>query len=270
MTTGAPGEAHWRRVGSRLEPLAPSRGAWDVKTIHGRLLSALAARQIELDHGGEGRRCARLTVDLLRVAPFAPLEIVTEPIREGRTLRAVDALLTSEGRLVARATAILLREGEQPPSEAWQAPEWDAPPPLELTVDTSPEGTYLPLEVRPVTPGGFRAAGRKRLWLREQRPLVEGEGWTPLVRTAAAADLVNATANSGTEANWFVNADLSLHLGRRAAGEWIGLDVAGHVSEAGVATAWSELYDERGRLGTAAVSSVASARQIELEQRDVE
>lgn len=261
---GSPGGAHWRQFGGRLEPLAAARGAWDPETVHGRLLSALAARQIERDHGGDGRRCTRLTVDLLRVAPFAPLEVETAVVRDGRALRAVDAVLTSEGKVVARANAVLLREGEQPPSEAWQAPEWDAPPPLDLAVDTSPEGTYLPLEVRPATPGGFRGTGRKRLWLRELRGLVEDEDWTPLERTAAAADLVNAIANSGPEPNWFVNADLSLHLGRPAVGEWIGLDTAGHVSDAGVAAAWCELYDERGRFGTAAVSSIAGARPIEL------
>ena len=264
MAAEWPPGAHWHPAESRLEPTLLARGAWDRGTLQGRLLAALAARQIELDHGGEGRHCARLTVDLLRVAPFAPVAVESELVRDGRTLRAVDATVSCEGKLVARASAVLLRRGEQPPAAAWQAPEWEVPDPPDLAVDASPEATHLPLEVRSITPGGFRGAGRKRLWLRELRGLVEGEEWTPLQRAAAAADLANAVANSGVEANWFVNADISLQLGRPPAGEWIGLDVAGHVSEAAVAVAWCELYDQRGRIGTAAISAVASARPIEI------
>src|SRR5207248_6583935 len=182
--------------------------------LHGRLVSALAARAVEQEHGDDGFQCTRLTVDLFRAARLIPASVTSESVRSGGRVRSVDVEVTSGGKTIARASAVLLRRGEQPPTDAWVPPGWDVPPPAELVLDESPEARFLPIEARPVTPGGFLAVGRKRLWLREVCGLVEGEPWTPLTRAAAVADLANALASSGAEPNRFINADVTLQLGR--------------------------------------------------------
>jgi hypothetical protein len=49
----------------------------------------------------------------------------------------------------------------------------------------------------------------------------------------------------------FINPDLTVHLGREAEGEWIGLDAETTIAADGTGQAVSTLYDERGRIGRA-------------------
>jgi len=256
--------AYFRADGERLVPDAIARAPWGGDMLHGRLLVALAARAIEREQGDADFHCARLTVDLFRAARLAPVAVSTEPVRMGGRVRAVDVKIESEDKLVARASAVLLRHGEHPPTGAWIPPAWDAPPPAALAVDESPEARFIPIEVRPVVPGGFTAAGRKRLWIRELSALVEGEDWTPLARVAAVADLGNAMANSGEEPNTFINADVTAYLGRLPDGEWIGLDVTGHVGADGVSVASCDLYDETGRVGWSSFAAVANPTPVDV------
>jgi len=79
---------------------------------------------------------------------------------------------------------------------------------------------------------------------------VPGEEPSPLQRVAAAADFGNGVAAPAPfEELRFVNADLSIHLHRLPAGEWVCLDSVIWMSGHGVAQAESALYDERGPIG---------------------
>jgi hypothetical protein len=258
-------EPYWRVDGPSLVPQPAARAPWGGHdTIHGRLLTALAARAVEREHADGDFTCARLTVDLFRAARLAPIELATAPVRQGGRVRAVDVEITSEGRTIARASALLLRRGEQPPTGAWRPGAWDAPAPDELETTVTPESEFLPIEARHVTPGGFTGPGRKRIWLRERCLLVEGEEWTPLTRAAVVADLTNALANSGEEPNTFINADVTLYLARPPEGDWVGLEVAGHVSDAGVSVASCDLHDVRGRIGSSTVGAVANPTPVSV------
>lgn len=257
-------EWHLQERDGALVPGPIARAPWGENMLHGRLLSALAARTVEREHGDPEFRCARLTVDLFRAARLEPVTVTTELVRGGGRVRAVDVSIESEGKVVARASAVLLRHGEQPATRPWLPPEWDAPPPADLAVDESPSATFLPIEVRPVTPGGFLAPGRKRMWLRELCGLVEPEEWTPLTRTAAVADLANALASTGEEPNLFINADVGLYLGRLPTGPWIGLETSGHVSRDGVAVGSCDLYDELGRIGWSTFTAVANPTPVDV------
>jgi len=237
---------------------------WGENMLHGRLISALAARAVEREYADADFQCVRLTVDLFRAAAIAPLRLSTRPVREGRRVRAIDVAVESQGRAVARASALLLRRGSEPPVQPWQAPEWDAPPPAALAPEDTLESRYMPVETRSVVEGGYRAAGRKRLWIRELCQLVAGEAWTPLTRTAAVADLTNMLANTDEQPNHFINADVTLYLGRLPVGEWIGLDVAGHMGAEGIATGACDIYDPGGRCGTAMVGALAAPAPIQL------
>ena len=80
----------------------------------------------------------------------------------------------------------------------------------------------------------------------------------PFVRAVAAADLANPFGNFGEEGLAFINADLSVYLGRLPVGEWIGLEIASRTSTGGVAVVSGDLFDLEGSVGHCGVGSVAT------------
>ncbi len=71
-------------------------------------------------------RIARLTVDLMRPVPVAPLTIETEIVREGRKIQLVNARLLAGGNEVVRASALRIRVAPG------ALPETAGTPPLDL------------------------------------------------------------------------------------------------------------------------------------------
>jgi len=252
-------EAFFTRDGPSLHPAAVARGPWAADMLHGRLLAGLLAWRVESDHGDAEFHPARVTVDLFRSPPMRPLEVAAHVVRAGRRIRVVDATVTIDGDVYARASIVLLKRTEQPAGEIWPGPAWDVPHP-----DALPEpGWDAPWEMRPITEGGFGSFEQKRMWLRDTRALVEGEQMTPFVRVATAADIANPLANSGTNGLEFINGDITLYLARLPVDEWIGFEVTRHVSAEGVAVGECAVYDTRGPIGTSTVSAVAQ-RPMEM------
>jgi hypothetical protein len=98
-------------------------------------------------------------------------------------------------------------------------------------------------------------------WFRLRRPVVEGEEPSPLARVAAAADFGNGVSRVLDWGEWlFVNTDLTVHLHREPAGEWVLLDARTHLEPTGTGLAASRLYDERGPIGLAAQSLFVERR----------
>lgn len=73
--------------------------------------------------------------------------------------------------------------------------------------------------------GAFRELGPATVWLRTHVALVAGEEPSPLARVLIAADSGNGvSATLDFLRHRFVNVDLSVHLHRLPAGEWVCLD----------------------------------------------
>jgi hypothetical protein len=244
-----------------LTPAPEARSPWSADMLHGRLLAGLAARAVEGDGHDPAFRLARLTVDMFRVPPMSALRVVTNVVRDGRRIRVVEVSIRSADVEIARATALLLRGGSHPSGVPWRAPEWNVPLPetLPSPADGSDDGGW---DIRLLSPGGFWTAERKQLWARDRRQLVEGEELSPVVRAALAADLPNPLANSSIEGLQFINADLTLFLGRVPISEWIGLEVSGHVGHDGVAVGSCTLYDTAGSIGWSSVCAVTNTATL--------
>jgi len=246
---------------SELVPVPEARGPWSETMLHGRLLAGLAAREVEA-RTPNGFRVARLTVDMFRFPPMEPVRCSARTPRQGRRVGAVDVSLTCGGVEVARAAALVLRTGPHPVAPdavPWSPPEWDVPAPEELP---APEGSdqMAGWDIRAITPGGFWSAGQKRVWTRDNWQLVAGEALSPVVRVALAADLPNPLANSGPGGLPFINADLSLYVRRPPLSDWIGLEVAAHLAQDGIAVGSCTLYDRTGAIGWSSVCAVATAQ----------
>jgi hypothetical protein len=94
-----------------------------------------------------------------------------------------------------------------------------------------------------------------------RQPLVAGEPVSPLARVLVAADSGNGvSAALDYRRHLFINTELSVHLVREPAGEWVLLDAITYVGPHGVGLSESVLYDETGRLGSAAQTLLVRRR----------
>jgi len=192
---------------------------------------------------------------------MSALQVSTRVVRDGRRVQVVEVSIACADVEVARASALLLRTGPHPDATTWRAPDWDAPLPETLPppADGDDDGGW---DIRLLTPGGFWTAERKRLWARDRWQLVAGEEPSPVVRAALAADLPNPLANSSAKGLQFINADLTLTLGRAPASEWIELEVAAHLGHDGVAVGSCTMYDTSGAIGWSSVCAITNTATL--------
>lgn len=107
--------------------------------------------------------------------------------------------------------------------------------------------------------GRFLEPGPGTVWMRPRVELVAGEPISPLQRTMLAADGGNGiSAPLDWSSHIFINTDLTVHLLRPAAGEWVCLDSVTHVDGLGMTD--TALWDEHGRIGRAAQTLLVRSR----------
>ena len=243
-------------------PTERARSPWSDTMVHGGPVAGLLAHAVERLAGVPEMRVVRLTVDLFRPVPMAPLSVTARSARDGRRIHAVDAVLLAGGAEVARASGLLLRPTETP------------------NLVTGPMPAVLPspgtIEPRPLVPQGaaprrtgfhttveFRRVPAQQgapvtAWVHMPVPLIEGEELTPLVRVAACADFVNPLAGGSRPGGvGYINTDSTIHLHRLPAGEWIGMHVTRMV-EAGIGVATAVLYDLDGPIGRGTQCALAN------------
>ncbi len=102
-------EAIYRVEGATAETSAFAGGPWSPKLQHGAAPSSLICWAVEHLPSPVPMRVARLTVDLMRPVPVAPLTIETEIVREGRKIQLVSVRLLADGAEVVRASALRIR-----------------------------------------------------------------------------------------------------------------------------------------------------------------
>ena len=233
-----------------------TRGPWDPNSQHAGPPAALVARAIE-NAVEPGWQVGRITYEILRPVPIAPLRVDVEVRRPGRSVQLLAATLaTADGEPLVAANAWVLATRSTPiPAGLRGAPE-ALPPPDRGTpkdfFDTGQDvGYHTAMEYRFVA-GAFTELGPALVWMRMRHPLVEGEEPSPLQRVMVAADSGNGvSATLDLERYIFINVDLSVHLHRLPEGEWIGLDAVTLPEPEGVGLADSVLHDERGPIGRA-------------------
>ena len=116
------------------------------------------------------------------------------------------------------------------------------------------------MEYRFVT-GSFIEIGPATTWMRMRVPLVAGEEPTPLQRVLAAADSGNGISSALDYRPYvFINVDLTVHLHRPPAGEWVCLESITVPEPSGVGMTDTRLWDESGPIGRAAQSLLVDRR----------
>jgi len=257
--------AFFTEEGDLLVPSELTRGPWDPGAQNAGPPAAAIGRALERHPGGEAAQIGRVTFEILRPVPIAPLRVVVRTVRPGRNVELLEALLTdSEGTELVRASSWRLAMADVELGDG--VPEEPAPPgPAEAEhkpfFPTGEEiGYHTAMEYRFVR-GGFLEMGPATVWMRMLHPLVEGEHATPLQRVLVAADSGNGVSAA---LDWrryvFINTDLSVHLHRLPEGEWVCLDAVTRPEPNGLGLSDTALYDERGPIGRAAQTLFVRAR----------
>jgi hypothetical protein len=247
--------AFYERQGDLFGATELTRGPWDPEAQHAGPPAALLAYALEGLPDSEGFQIGRVTFEILRSVPIAPVRVKARVVRPGRRVQMVEAELSDEGgEALMRVRGWRLRRGEIEVPEGALVADPPPPPPEEAAVrDFFPTGEehgyHTAMEVKFVS-GAFLQPGPATVWLRMREPLVAGEEPTPLQRTLVVADVGNGVSASLDFRRFlFINVDLTVQLERMPAGEWIGVDAVTLPQPSGVGTAESVLYDRHGRIG---------------------
>lgn len=232
-----------------------TRGPWDAAMMHGGAPAALLAHAIESLEPGAELMVARLTVEFLGAVPVGDASVQSSLAKPGRRFQLVDAALHAGDRQVCLARAVRLRRAAMPAAEASPGAVAPLPAPGSGAVlpPFSDGGGFYPdaTEIRHV--GGELGSGHVVAWIRLRGDLLPGVAPSPLVRAVAAADFANGLSQVLPFDEWtFVNTELTVHLHREPAGEWIGLDAQTVCSASGVGLSTGVLHDLAGPFGTCA------------------
>jgi hypothetical protein len=259
-------EGFYVRDGDLFRPTELTRGPWDPGAQHAGPPAALLGHAVEQLPETSEFQVGRITFEILRSVPIAPVRVEARVARPGKRVQMVEAeLADADGEVLMRARGWRIRTARLDlPAEALVASQSPAPPEDGTDSDFFPtdqeHGYHSAMEVRFVA-GGFLEPGPATAWLRMRQPLVAGEEPTPLQRTLVAADVGNGiSAALDFRRFLFINVDLTVHLERMPKGEWIGVDAATLPRPKGVGTAESILFDADGRIGRALQTLLISER----------
>ena len=248
--------------GAFYEPLGDGRfaatkhsaGPWSPHTQHLGPPSGLMTRALEALPAVVPMSIARLTVEILGPVPVAELEVSAGVDRPGRSVELLGAELRADGRAVARCRA--WRHAHTDTSAV--AVDVDRPlaQPEAGRVAYRPENWgagYLDVMEWRALAGGLGTPGPATVWARQAVDLVAGERPTGLQRLFVVADSGNGVSSRLDPLEWlFINSELTVHLYRDPAGEWMALDAATAIGPTGIGTAMSVLHDESGPVGRGA------------------
>lgn len=246
--------------GDEFVPNEIAQGGWG-PTLGGQVVGGLLARSIDAQRADADLIPVRLTVDMLRRVATEPVQVRAEVIRVGGRMQSTAATMIQHGEVVARASALYLRSGEQPAEQAWSTPI-EMPP---LPREPAEFDNAIPMFVKaygrdPAVRGGmeWQHDGPRYAWVREVRDLVDGEQNTPFVQAALAVDVTASMTGFTASGLGFINADYTLTLCRLPEGPYIGMAALTHYSAAGLATGTASLFDTHGPIGTGVSTAIAN------------
>ena len=244
--------------GADVQPLPYTGGPWNPDHLHGGAVAALITRCLDRIECPAPMRLARITIDMFRGVPLAPLRVETRIVRAGRRIQSVEANLFDGDRQVARGTGLRIRNDDR-------VSELEAIPLIDPEIGPAPTVVpqfdmrvgvgELPAFVRAVelVPGRPRECGElATTWTRLRCGVVEGETTSPLVQLAALVDFASGTGNLMDYAKYSsINPDLSINVLCEPRSDWIALRGVTHRSADGIGQSHSAVHDLQGQIGYA-------------------
>jgi hypothetical protein len=251
--------------GDGLVATIDTQGAWNPEHCHGCPVQGLMGWAVEGIPSLVPMQVTRLTHDMIRPVPIGKrLHLDTTVVREGKKIQVVEAVLLSDGVEHVRTRALRLRVQD---ASAAKVPEstplaTTPPPPLdEVPITEFPDNKHVPRFFR-TSMQMRRFSDTLAFWARLTTPIVPGSPITPLVRVAAAGDLVN-TIGVQIDPRYIttINPDVTLNIVRPPTGEWIAVQGATTFQPSlGIGLSVAEVHDEQGLIGSATAAQLVEAR----------
>lgn len=246
-------------------PAEPATGSWDPRLVHGAALSALLAGRLQPDSG----TVARYAIDFLAPVPMEEITLDVFDDGGGSRVQRRRLVVSANGRAVAMASALIVREGELDlpekaldhpspfPSEA--VPDLAEPHPTAASVVGWESFVTLGVAIELHKVPDDR---RTHQWISLTVPVLEGVEPLGIELVAAAADFAQSAVHRQLKFDeWsYRNADLTIHLARPVSGSWIGLRSEALVQPVGAGFNAADLFDAEGRLGRSASTLVVEPR----------
>ena len=249
--------------GDAFVPTEFARGPWSPDSLHGGPPAALLVRAFEAHEVDQPMLVARLTVEILRPVPVAPLHVAVRTVRAGKRVELLEATLSDDERELCRATAWRIREAEVALTD--DVEHLPAPPPPDKATRMTTAWPWTAyheegVEMRDVE-GTFEDPGPCTTWMRLCMPVVDDEEPSGVQRLAATADFGNGISHVlPMDRYLFINPDLTVYAYRQPVGEWICLESRTHHGPMGTGLAESALYDIAGHVGRSAQSLLLDHR----------
>jgi hypothetical protein len=234
--------AYFHRTADGYTPTEAAASPWDGAHLSGVAIGGLLAHAID---GVSGETSvARLTIDILGTAPRVESIVTLQTLREGSRLRLVEAELSSEGRVSARATALLVRVVETPAIESPLA--YPPPESFPTTAPSSRPALANAIERR-IVYGNYREVGPGAMWTRIDIAMVAGVPLSPLVRATMMGDMGSAIGSVLPVRGFtFANVDIAIHFSRMPRGEWLLIDALTDTAGNGLGIVSSIFSDRDG------------------------
>lgn len=250
--SAAPHIHAYRLEGDHIVPTGHSRGPWFDDQQHGGAVVGLMARCLEQVPSAQPMRFTRLTVDLSRPVPMVPMRVVARPLRDGRRVQSLEAVISIGDEPVSRAVATRIRvePGLVPDDKVAPLYPEDVAPAFVDAGSGFPrvgaDSFHQLLEVRADRDAdGLKSSG----WFRMAHPLVADEEPTPLVRLASVADFVSSSSKR-LGPDWIsINPEVSVQIEREPTGEWIAIETTVRLGNDGVGVSEAVVFDRSGRVG---------------------
>ena len=253
-------EVLYHRDGDQFTPQPAAGSPWHPSLLHGGAVAGLLGLLIEeMIAQWPEFMVNRVTMNLIRPVPMAPLTARSRVERDGQRMKVVLVEVLAGDKPVARAEALAQCTGrvELPdyaptPAGAPDGPEGLADFSIQQMLDEKglgiPEGFHSRVQVRALTP--WVEQGKGTCWLRLPLQVIADVPLSGFVRAAMTADLGNGVGqlNMGS-GRGTINADITLSLFRYPQSEWLCLDAEAQVQSTGLGIVRSTLYDTTGACG---------------------
>ncbi len=253
----------YRLDGDRALSTPAAGGPWDKTLQHGSAPSSLIVAVAEAVPSRDPMRVARLSVDLMRPVPVAPLDIRTTIVREGRKIQLCQIDLMADGVLVVRGSVLKLRRTptELPPEVKDEPVTLPPPDRGHIAQGKIMANPFISRVEMSVVKGGFNIPGPGAVWFRVHKPIIDGRPTSPAMRAVIAADFCNGASAVLDFSAWtFLNGDLTVSLARDPVGDWVLLDAETWLGPEGGGLAFARLADRSGYFGRAVQTILVEPR----------
>lgn len=248
--------------GGRYLSTEHTAGPWSASSQHVGPPTALMVRALEALPAAAPMAIGRVAVEILGPVPVAELAVSASVVRPGRSVELLRAELSADGRPVAVCSAWRMVQSDT--TAVRTADGAPLPPPSSARPTGRPDGWgpgYLDaLEWRAVE-GDLAVPGPATVWARQRVELVAGEEPTGLQRLMVLADSGNGVSSELDPREWyFINTELTVHIHRLPAGEWVGMAAHTVIGTTGTGAAHTVLHDEEGPVARGAQALLVRRR----------